>query len=186
MTLLISACLVARITSVKLWCQAPTTCGLWCACPWSSHRWGQYALVILLIQTKVFKKFKKKTHHLQNLGHESQEMLLGSWTETWDTRAVQQEATFYCPGTDSANSSPKAEPWEQRGLILYTLAGRLTHIWLHAILQATSLQCYVNFFTFRFSLSFMFLLCHPFPSLHYQNMVACFFSCLPPCYTTIV
>jgi hypothetical protein len=30
-----------------------------------------------------------------------------------------------CPSTDSADSCPKAEPWEQRGLILYTLASRL-------------------------------------------------------------
>jgi hypothetical protein len=42
---------------------------------------------------------------------------------------------------------------------------RLTHIWLHAILQATSLQCYVNFFTFRFSLSLC--LCYAIPSPHY-------------------
>jgi hypothetical protein len=106
-----------------------------------------------------------KNHHLQNLGHEPPEMLQGSWTETWDTRAVQQEATFYCPGTDSANSSPKAEPWEQRGLHLIYPCRRLTHIWLHAILQATSLQCYVNFFTFRFSLSLC--LCYAIPSPHY-------------------
>jgi hypothetical protein len=32
---------------------------------------------------------------------------------------------FYCASTDSVDSCPKAEPWEQRGLTLYTLAGRL-------------------------------------------------------------
>jgi hypothetical protein len=58
-----------------------------------------------------------KNHHLQ--------MLQDSWTDTWDTEAVQQEATFYCAGTDSMDLTPKAEPQEQRGLPLYTLASRL-------------------------------------------------------------
>jgi hypothetical protein len=47
-----------------------------------------------------------------------------SRTEKWDTKAVQQKATFHCAGTDSANSCPKAEPRGQRGLTLYTLASR--------------------------------------------------------------
>jgi hypothetical protein len=42
-----------------------------------------------------------------------------------DTKAVQQEAMFYCVSTDSADSSPKAEPQEQRGLTLNILASRL-------------------------------------------------------------
>jgi hypothetical protein len=36
--------------------------------------------------------------------------------EIWDTEAVQQEAMFYCAGTDSADSCPKAEPRELGGL----------------------------------------------------------------------
>jgi hypothetical protein len=32
---------------------------------------------------------------------------------------------FYCASTDSADSCPQAEPWEQRGLPLCTLASRL-------------------------------------------------------------
>jgi hypothetical protein len=32
---------------------------------------------------------------------------------------------FYCASTDPADSCPKAEPREQRGLTLYTLANRL-------------------------------------------------------------
>jgi hypothetical protein len=39
--------------------------------------------------------------------------------------AVQQKATFYCASTDSVDSCPKAEPQEQRGLTLYTVASRL-------------------------------------------------------------
>jgi hypothetical protein len=52
-------------------------------------------------------------------------LLWDSQTETQDTKAVQQEAMFYCAGTDSADSCPKAEPQEQRGLALYILASRL-------------------------------------------------------------
>jgi hypothetical protein len=32
---------------------------------------------------------------------------------------------FYCASTDSVDSCPKAEPRDQRGLTLYTLASRL-------------------------------------------------------------
>jgi hypothetical protein len=42
-----------------------------------------------------------------------------------DTKAVQQEATFYCAGTDSGVLCPKAEPQEQTGLNLYNLASML-------------------------------------------------------------
>jgi hypothetical protein len=38
--------------------------------------------------------------------------------EIQDIEAVQQEATFYCASTDPADSCPKAEPWEKRGLTL--------------------------------------------------------------------
>jgi hypothetical protein len=37
-------------------------------------------------------------------------LLLDSRAETWETKAVQPEAMFYCAGTDSVVSSPKAEP----------------------------------------------------------------------------
>jgi hypothetical protein len=42
-----------------------------------------------------------------------------------DTEAVYQEATFCCAYTDSVDCCPKAEPWEQICLTLYTLASRL-------------------------------------------------------------
>jgi hypothetical protein len=50
-------------------------------------------------------------------------MLPESRTETWDSEAVQQEAMFYCVGTDS---SPKSELQEQRDLILYTPCKQVT------------------------------------------------------------
>jgi hypothetical protein len=34
-------------------------------------------------------------------------------------------SNVYCAGTDQADSCPNPEPWEQRGLTLYTLASRL-------------------------------------------------------------
>jgi hypothetical protein len=37
-------------------------------------------------------------------------VLWESRTEIWDTEAIQREAMLYCAGTDSADSSPKAEP----------------------------------------------------------------------------
>jgi hypothetical protein len=52
-------------------------------------------------------------------------VLQESEDEIWDTEAVQQEATFYCAGTDSKDSCTKAEPQEQRGFTLYTLVSRL-------------------------------------------------------------
>jgi hypothetical protein len=48
-----------------------------------------------------------------------------SQTQSWDTKAIQQEATFYCTSTDSVDLCPKAEPSEQRDLTLYTLVSRL-------------------------------------------------------------
>jgi hypothetical protein len=53
------------------------------------------------------------------------EILWETQTETRDTEANQQEAMFYCASTDSADSCPKVELQEQRGLTLYTLARRL-------------------------------------------------------------
>jgi hypothetical protein len=80
--------------------------------------------------------------------------------EIWDTETIRQEAMLHCAGMDSADSTPKAEPLEQRGLPYMPLqAGyrskkqRLTYIWLHATLLAISLPpplCYVTFFTFQF------------------------------------
>jgi hypothetical protein len=52
-------------------------------------------------------------------------VLWESQGEIWDTEAVWQEAMFYFPGKTQADLYPKAEPREQRGLTLYTLASRL-------------------------------------------------------------
>jgi hypothetical protein len=77
-------------------------------------------------------------------------------TEHWGDSAG---SNLYSASPDSADSSPKAEPPEQRGLTFIPLqAGYkskkqcLTHIWLDATLLASSHspQCYVTFFTFRF------------------------------------
>jgi hypothetical protein len=69
------------------------------------------------------------------------QLLWQSRTETRDTEAVQQEAMFYCAGTESADLSPKAEPQEQRVSSYIPLqAGYrskrqgLTYICFHAIL----------------------------------------------------
>jgi hypothetical protein len=53
------------------------------------------------------------------------EMSWDSQTQTQDTKAVQQETMLHCAGTASVDSSPKAEPQEQRDLTLYTLTSRL-------------------------------------------------------------
>jgi hypothetical protein len=42
-----------------------------------------------------------------------------------EIRDTEQEATFYCAGTDPADLCPKAEFQEQRGFTLYTLASSL-------------------------------------------------------------
>jgi hypothetical protein len=44
---------------------------------------------------------------------ETPEMLRDSWTQTWDTEAFLQQATFYCTVTDSEDLCPKAEPCKQ-------------------------------------------------------------------------
>jgi hypothetical protein len=98
---------------------------------------------------------------------------------------------FYCASTVSKDSSPKAEPQEQRGLTLNMLASRLrkqkqslTHIWLHATLLATSFpQCYVTIFTLRFFKFYLSLLCHPFPPATLsEHRLVCFFSGPSACY----
>jgi hypothetical protein len=96
-------------------------------------------------------------------------------------------SNIYSAGTDWEDSCTKAEPQEQRGLTLYTLVSRLQkqkaklNIWLHV----TSLA--ILFPSARWpscfnSLSFLSLLCHPFPLPHYQNTACLFFFWPPPCY----
>jgi hypothetical protein len=90
--------------------------------------------------------------------------------------------------TDPADSCPKTEPWEQRGLTLYTLASKLqkqkqnsTHMWLHVTLLAISFpQCYVTFM-FQF---FQFYLCFAIssPVLSSEHSLYVFFSTSPSCY----
>jgi hypothetical protein len=58
----------------------------------------------------------------------------------------QQEATFYCAGTDSGDSYPKAENKGALPYIPFQAGYRskkqgLIHIWLHAALLATSPPC---------------------------------------------
>jgi hypothetical protein len=63
--------------------------------------------------------------HLPSSWDYGHELLRGisSWDMGhWGSLA---EATFYCASTDSVDLCPKAEPREQRGLTLYTLASRL-------------------------------------------------------------
>jgi hypothetical protein len=66
-------------------------------------------------------------------------------------------SNVFCASTDPTDLCPKAEPWEQRRLTLYTLASRFrskkqssTHIWLLVISLVISFpQCYLTF-TFQF------------------------------------
>jgi hypothetical protein len=102
-------------------------------------------------------------------------VLRESQAELQDTEAVQQEGTFYCAGTDSADSCPKAKPQEQRGLPLYTLASRLQE--QKAKLNPHMAACdFIGYFIFTvlcdlhvsILLSFISLLYHLFP-LSRQN-----------------
>jgi hypothetical protein len=54
--------------------------------------------------------------------HQQQVLLQESGTETQDTKAFWEAMFISLPAADS---HPKAEPQEQRGLTLYTLASRL-------------------------------------------------------------
>jgi hypothetical protein len=77
---------------------------------------------------------------------------------------------FYCPA-QTQQTPVEAEPREQRGLTLSTLASRLQkqeamfnpHMVACESVGYFTPQCYVAF------LSFISLLCHPLPLLHYQN-----------------
>jgi hypothetical protein len=51
-------------------------------------------------------------------------VLQKSQAEIRDTKAVQQEATFYFGGKDSSDSCPKADPQEQRVLPYIPLQAR--------------------------------------------------------------
>jgi hypothetical protein len=62
-----------------------------------------------------------KNHCLHNLGRGLQKCF-GKLKQRQGT--LKKEAMFYCAGTDSMDSCPKAEPQEQRDLTLYTLASR--------------------------------------------------------------
>jgi hypothetical protein len=80
-------------------------------------------------------------------------------------------SNVYCVSTDPPDLCPKAEPQEQRGLTLHTLASRLqkpkkkkklNHIWLHVTSLAISFpQCYV---TFMFEFFKLYLSALPSPS----------------------
>jgi hypothetical protein len=110
-----------------------------------------------------------------------QEMLQESQAETRDTEAVYQKAIFYCASTDSADSCPKAEPQEQRGLTLYTLASRLQK--QKEKFNPHMAACdFIGYFIpsvlrdlLHVSiLSFISLLCHPFPLLHIRRQICLF------------
>jgi hypothetical protein len=113
---------------------------------------------------------------LSAITDESPEMLWESWTEIQNTEEIQQEATLYCASTDSADSSPKAEPQEQRGLTLYTLVSRLQK---QKRQNLTHIFCMQHYWLFHFppphstmwSSCFNSLsLCYAIPSpSHYQN-----------------
>jgi hypothetical protein len=86
-------------------------------------------------------------------------------------------SNVYCASTDPVDLCPKAEPREQRGLTLYTLASRLQK--QKAKLNPHMAACdFIGYFislvlmwSSRFnSLSFISLLCHPLPS-RCQNTV---------------
>jgi hypothetical protein len=120
-------------------------------------------------------------------------LLWESQAEIRDTEAIHEEATFYCAGTGLADSCPKPEPWEQRGLTLCTLASRLQkqktrsnpHMVMYNSIGYFTLmlrdfpppQCYVTLSTFRF-LSFLSLLCHPYLPATFSGLRPSLFSSL--------
>jgi hypothetical protein len=113
---------------------------------------------------------------------------------------VVWEATFYCASTDSADLCPKAEPREQRGLTLNTLASKLQK-------QKARSNPYMVIFNFigyfilvlcdffllgatwpssRSDFSgFISLLCHPYLPATFSGLRPRLFSSdPPPCYST--
>jgi hypothetical protein len=101
-------------------------------------------------------------------------LLWESQAEIRDTEAVFQEATFYCASTDPVDSCPKAEP-PRTNIPLYTLASRLQK--QKAKLNPHMAACdFIGYFISPCfsSLSFISLLCHPFPLSHHQNTVCPF------------
>jgi hypothetical protein len=114
-----------------------------------------------------------------------------SQTETQDTEAVQQEATFYCASTDSVDSCPKAELRGQRGFTLYALASRLQKE--EARFNPFMIACNsIGDFTppppvlydllpVQILYIFISLLCHHHPLVHFQNtdLFASFLALFP-------
>jgi hypothetical protein len=103
--------------------------------------------------------------------------VVGIWR--WDRYKTLRQFSRkkHCADTDSADSCPKAEPWEQKGLPLYTLASRLQKqkskaqptydcMWLHWLFHFPSSMWPSLCFNF---LSFISLLCLPFTLPHYQK-----------------
>jgi hypothetical protein len=103
-------------------------------------------------------------------------------------RQFSRKQHFILPA-DSADSCPKAEPWEQKGLTLCTLVSRLQKQKARFnpyVIVGNSIGYFSPSATWPFlcfsSLSFISLLCHPFPLLHYQNtnLSVCLFLVLLP------
>jgi hypothetical protein len=108
-------------------------------------------------------------------------MVLFQESLTWDTKAFW-EAMFISAGSGSADSHPKAEPREQRGLTLSTLASRLQKqkARFHPYMVTCNCwllhpQCYVNFFTFRFLKFYFPAMPSPPPPTLSEHKLACFF-----------
>jgi hypothetical protein len=99
-------------------------------------------------------------------------------------------SNMYCASTDPADSCPKTEPREQRGLTLYTLATGYrskeqssTHIWLHVTSLAVSLpQCYVTFFMLQFFTFYLSAMPSFPPATLSEHKLVCFFSGPLSCY----
>jgi hypothetical protein len=61
----------------------------------------------------------------------------------------------------------------------------LTSIWLHVTLLAISFpQCYVSFFMFQFFKFYLSAMSSLLPATLSEHKLVCFFSGLPPCYTS--
>jgi hypothetical protein len=107
----------------------------------------------------------------------------GSWdTSLWGRLA---ENNIYCASTDPVDSCPKADPWEQRGLTLYTIPSRLQkqkgklnpHMATYDFIGYSFPQCYVTFM-FQFFKFYLSALPSPPPVSLSKHQPVCFFSVL--------
>jgi hypothetical protein len=119
-----SLVLVPHWVALCVWGPHPYLPGGWVSPPDQTVHWCLAGSLLPVVwgMDPGNKEGKKTT--ISTVQDEPPDTLWETWTEIQDTEAIQQEATFYCASTDSADLCPKAEPQEQRGVTLYTLVNR--------------------------------------------------------------